>query len=69
MLLIWGTPGFADLMPSRWELHDGCKEQPMLQGESAAAGPSRYWLGDSTIYKGADALGPITGYVKFRPPT
>jgi len=69
MLLVWGTPGYADLVPSRWELHDGCMEKPLLQGESAEAGPPGYWLGDDTIYKGADALGPIKGYVKFRPPT
>lgn len=69
LLLIWGSPGLADLVPNRWELHDGCMEKPILAGESAEAGPPGVWLGDETIYQGADALGPIKGDVKFRPPT
>ncbi|HUQ08507.1 MAG TPA: hypothetical protein VM261_38715 [Kofleriaceae bacterium] len=69
LLLIWGSPGYADLVPTRWELHDGCLEKPVLHGEWATPGPAPYWLGDTTIYKGGDALGPITGNVRFRPPT
>jgi hypothetical protein len=69
LLLVWGSPGYADLVPTRWELRDGCLEKPLLQGEWATPGPAPYWLGDTTIYQGGDALGPIAGHVRFRPPT
>lgn len=69
LLLIWGTPGYADLVPMRWELHDGCLEKTVGKGEDATPGPAPYWLGDGVLYHGADNLGPIPGDVRFRPPT
>jgi hypothetical protein len=69
LLVVWGTPGYADLVPSRWALHDGCLEKPLVKGETAEAGPNGIWIGDETVYRGADALGPIDGYVRLRPPT
>lgn len=68
LLVVWGTPGYADLIPERWALHDGCLEKPLVQGESVEAGPAGLWLGDDTVYEGAAALGKITGDVRFRPP-
>ncbi len=67
LLVIWGSPGYDDLVPTRWALHDGCREQPLVQGETAEPGPGGLWLGDDTIYRGATPLGPIEGYVRFRP--
>jgi hypothetical protein len=67
LLVVWGTPGYDDDVPSRWALHDGCNEKPLVQGEWATPGRSPYWMGDGTVYKGATPLGAVTGGLSFRP--
>jgi len=80
--VVYGQPGLADLIPSRWTLHDGCLEQPLAQGTYVEPGPGGLWLGlespDPTadevvthqiLHRGADVIGELPGVdVRFRPP-
>ena len=44
LLTVWGGYGLADLIPSRWQLHDGCVAEPAVVAERAAPGPDRLWV-------------------------
>lgn len=67
MLVVWGAFGLDDLIPTRWALHDGCNEKPIVEGEHVEPGPGGLWLADDVVYRGGATLGPIAGYVRFRP--
>lgn len=83
LLVVWGTPGMDDSVPSRWTLHDGCLERPLAQGTWVEAGPAGLWLGHEAadpraedvktrpvLRRGAEVIGelPDRGSVRFRPP-
>jgi hypothetical protein len=69
LLVIWGSPGYADLVPTHWELHDGCHVEALEKGQYAEPGPSGYWFADGIMHQRANPLGPVPGNVFFRPPT
>jgi hypothetical protein len=69
LLVIWGQYGLADLIPSRWELHDGCLENVLEKGQDVEPGPRGFWVGDGVMHQNAKVLGPIPGQILFRPPT
>jgi hypothetical protein len=78
LLVVYGTPGFADLVTTRWALHDGCAPAPVAEGTDLAPGPAGLWLtwetgaaGDRLVVRrGGDVLGdvPRDAFVRFRPP-
>jgi hypothetical protein len=78
MLVTYGHPGLADVIPERWTLHDGCKAAPLATGATAEPGPDGFWIGvatsedssgPATLYRGAQTLGPLPDHarVMFRP--
>ncbi len=81
LLIVYGSPGLADLVPSRWTLHDGCREQPLAQGTEIEPGPGGLWLAwespdpkadeiitRQVVRRGSDIVGDLDGLVRFRPP-
>jgi hypothetical protein len=80
LLVVYGSPGLADLVPTRWSLHDGCLERPLAQGTAVEPGPGELWLAweandplaedvqpRQVIRRGAEVVGEVTGTVRFRP--
>lgn len=73
LLVVMGAFGLADLVPTRWSLHAGCKGSPLATGTVAEPGPDGLWIGRdderTTIRRGAKVLGTIAGApdLAFRP--
>ncbi len=80
LLVVLGSPGLADLVQTRWSLHDGCMEKPLAKGSDVQPGPGDLWLAQETddptdsdapsrqvIWRGAASLGEVPGDVRFRP--
>lgn len=75
LLVVFGSPGYADLLPTRWSLYAGCAGDPIERGETVAPGWHGLWratvkAGDNvtiTIRRGAEVLGELKGAVAFRP--
>lgn len=78
LLVIYGQFGLADLVPSRWTLHDGCRPTPLAAGTSVEPGPRGLWLTDEPsadevphqrLRRGAEVVGELPNVdVRFRPP-
>jgi hypothetical protein len=47
LLVVYGHPGYASLVPDRWTLHAGCAQQSVATGSWAAPGPAGWWIGHS----------------------
>ncbi len=74
LLVVFGSPGYMDLLPTRWSLYAGCAGDPIERGDSVAPGYGLWRAtvkaGDNTtitIRRGADVLGTVKGEVAFRP--
>jgi hypothetical protein len=74
LLVIYGHPGYADVIPDRWTLHAGCTSKAVSGGASAMAGPAGLWLvgdgdHDQVVFRGAEPIGqlPRSAAVLFRP--
>ncbi len=78
LLVSYGRPGLADVIPERWTLHEGCIVAPLASGTTATPGPSGLWIGTTTdryngpatLYRGATIIGELPEHatVMLRPP-
>ena len=78
LLVVYGVPGYQDVVPSRWALHDGCGQASIAGGTVVVAGPRGLWLafesaGDAAprrvIWRRDGRVGDLPGsaQVRFRP--
>jgi len=76
LLVVYGEPGYADILPTSWTLHDGCTVAPIAHGRHVEPGPDGLWIADvedgdhvkRVVYRGARVLGEVSDdAIAFRP--